>query len=153
MTKIHISKGNIAQIFGDAFVEILCENHDEKDCEVGRAKLVIEPDAFKKHLIKTIVPKWHGGNHNEIEMLARSQIACLDKAAEAGVSRIVFSAKSNNYDDYPYSEAAYITMSATALWIDHFGPTTSVKDVYFICDDETMRKNLEDAFDDTGLST
>ena len=152
MTKIHITKGNIAQFSGDAIVETLYENQDDEECTVGRAKLEIEPDAFKRHLIKTIVPKWHGGRHNEVEMLARSQIACLDRAAESGASGVAFSAISKDYDDYPSSEAARIAMSATALWIDHFGRTSSLKDVHFICDDEATRKSLENAFADTGLS-
>lgn len=153
MTKIHILKGKIAQFSGDAIVETHHKTHKDMDCEIGRAKLVLDKDAFKNHVIKTIVPKWDGGNHNEIEMLARSQISCLDKAAEAGASEVAFSAVSKAYSSYPLRAVAQIAMSATALWIDHFGHTSSIKDVHFICDDEQVCQSLQDAFDDTGLSS
>ena len=152
MTKIHIAKGNIAQFSGDAIVEAHHKNHSDKDCGVGRAKLILDSDTFKKHVIKTIVPRWHGGKEREIEMLARSQIACLDKAAEAGASDVAFPVISTDYKDYPSREAADVAMSATALWIDHFGQTSSLQDVHFLCDDEDIRKSLEDALDNTGLS-
>lgn len=153
MTKIHILKGKIAQFSGDAIVETDHKNQNDKDCEFGRAKLVLEKDAFKNHVIKTIVPKWHDGKHNEIEMLARSQISCLDKAAEAGASEVAFPAISKDYAAYPARAVAQVAMSATALWIDHFGHTSSVKDVHFICDEETLCQSLQDALDDTGLSS
>lgn len=153
MTKIHVAKGNINQFSGDAVVETRHENQSEVDCTIGRAKLIFNTDAFKNHVIKTIVPKWHDGKHNEIEMLARSQISCLDKAAKAGASEIAFPAISKDYATYPSRAVAQVAMSATALWIDHFGHTSSIKDVHFICDDETVCQSLQDAFDDTGLSS
>lgn len=153
MTKIHIIKGNIAQFSGDAIVETHHKNHSDADCALGRAKLVLGSDAFKKHVIKTVVPKWHGGKEHEIEMLARSQIDCLDKASEVGASGVAFSSISKGYGDYPSREAAQIAMSATALWIDHFGHASSLQDVHFLYEDEAVGKNLEEALQDTGLST
>lgn len=153
MTKIHITKGDIAENSAQAVVETHYENQSDNDCSIGNAKLILEDDAFKKHVIKTIVPKWHGGDEHEYEMLARSQIACLDKASEAGISGVAFPANSKDYGDYPSQEAVKVAMSATALWIDHFGATSSLRNVHFICDSDAMRKRVEEALDNTGLSS
>ncbi len=152
MTKIHIVKGDIDPVPGQAIVETNYEDPFGGDVAVGCAKLVLDSDVFKKHVIKTIVPKWHGGQSREYEMLARSQIACLDKASEAGVSDVSFPVLSKNYGDYPRGGASEVAISATALWIDHFGDTSSLKNVHFVCDDDHTRQNLEDALDNTGLS-
>lgn len=153
MTKIHINKGDISQYNGEAIVVSHHKNQRDKDCDLGSAKIVMGGNAFKKHVIKTIVPRWHGGDDREIELLARSQIACLDRAAEAGIKNVAFSAISRDYDEFPYYQAADIAISATALWIDHFGKNSSLEDVHFICDTDKLQRSLEVALDKAGLSS
>ena len=85
-------------------------------CKTGEA--VITP-GFKlpaKFVIHTPGPVWHGGNHNEPQLLAGCYRNSLARAAENQCKSIAFPCISTGVYHYPKEDAAQIAINTVRAW-------------------------------------
>jgi O-acetyl-ADP-ribose deacetylase (regulator of RNase III) len=90
--------------------ELLAECITLKGCETGQAKITGGYNLPAKHVIHTVGPVWHGGDHDEAELLAScySQSICL--AEQNRLSSIAFPAISCGVYGYPIDLASEIAI-------------------------------------------
>jgi len=79
-------------------------------CPTGQAKLTPGFRLPARHVIHTVGPVWHGGDHGEDELLASCYRECLRLAAENGLASIAFPAISTGIYGFPPERAAAIAV-------------------------------------------
>ncbi len=79
-------------------------------CATGDAKITPGFNLTAKYVIHTVGPVWHGGNHNEAELLASCYRHSFEVALKNGVRSIAFPAISTGVYGYPKDEAARIAI-------------------------------------------
>ena len=84
-----------------------------------------------KHVIHTVGPIWHGGNHDEAATLANCYGASLRVAHELGVSSVSFPSISTGAFGYPMNDAAQIAIAATLDCLREAGTVRKVRLVLF----------------------
>jgi O-acetyl-ADP-ribose deacetylase len=90
-------------------------------------------------IIHAVGPVWHGGDHDEAQLLASCYRRALGVADELGARSIAFPAISTGIYGYPLEPA-------TAIAVDTVRTTpTDVERVRFVCFDATTRRAYEDA--------
>ncbi len=80
-------------------------------CPTGMSKMT---DAYRlpcKKIIHTVGPVWHGGKHNEDELLASCYRTALDIASANGLQSIAFPCISTGVYSFPHRRAAEIAIS------------------------------------------
>ena len=113
-------------------------------CETGEAKLTGAYNLPCKHVIHTVGPVWHGGQHKEPELLANCYRNSLQIAVDHQIRRVAFPSISTGVYSYPVEEAAKIALQTVNQFIDeHPGALDLVEWVLF---DEHTRDVYEKAF-------
>src|SRR3954463_6441447 len=97
--------------------ELLAECRTLGGCPTGRAKITKGYRLKAKHVIHTVGPVWHGGNHNEPGLLASCYRESLSLAVAHGVRTIAFPAISCGVYGYPIPAAARIAIETTAAFL------------------------------------
>jgi O-acetyl-ADP-ribose deacetylase (regulator of RNase III) len=113
-----------------AGTELLAECRTLGGCPTGEARLTKGYRLPAKFVIHTVGPVWHGGTHNEPELLAGCYRACFQIAREKGIHSIAFPAISCGVYGYPIKDAVKIAVGETvAELID----SDAVQKVIFAC--------------------
>ena len=135
-SKIDIVRGDITKLEVDAIVnaanttllggggvdgaihrgagpELLAECRALGGCEPGEAKITRGYRLPARFVIHTVGPIWHGGKHEEAEILANCYRNSLRLTAENGIKTIAFPAISCGVYGYPIPEAAQIALKTT----------------------------------------
>lgn len=99
-------------------------------CKVGEAKLTKGYRLPAKFIIHTVGPVWHGGAHNEPELLASCYRNSLRIAACSGVHTIAFPCISTGVYGYPVELAAQVAVNAVNSELPQLG---SIREVIFCC--------------------
>jgi O-acetyl-ADP-ribose deacetylase (regulator of RNase III) len=97
--------------------ELLAECRKLRGCPTGQAKITKGYRLKAKHVIHTVGPVWHGGNHNEPTLLASCYRESLSLAVAHGVHTIAFPAISCGVYGYPIPAAAQIAIETTAAFL------------------------------------
>jgi len=79
-------------------------------CPTGEARLTPGFRLPARHVIHTVGPVWHGGNHGEPELLASCYRSCLALAREHALTSLAFPAISCGIYGYPLDQAARIAV-------------------------------------------
>ena len=79
-------------------------------CPTGEARITRGYRLPAKHVIHTVGPVWHGGNHGEAELLAACYRACLALAKLHRLRSIAFPAISCGVYGYPAERAVAIAV-------------------------------------------
>lgn len=90
-------------------------------CETGEAKITPGFNLVARWVIHTVGPVWHGGGHNEPELLASCYRESLARADEVGAESVAFPAISTGVFGYPIDAAAAIaveTLRATPTQVN-----------------------------------
>lgn len=107
-------------------------------CDTGDAKLTGAYELPCSHVIHTVGPVWHGGNHGEAELLASCYRRSLQVAAEHGIRRIAFPSISTGVYHYPVNEAARIAVGTVLEFIAEHPDVFDVVE-WVLFDDNTMQ--------------
>ena len=107
-------------------------------CDTGDAKLTGAYDLPCSHVIHTVGPVWHGGDHGEAELLASCYRRSLQVAAEHGIRRIAFPSISTGVYHYPVKEAARIAVGTVLEFIAEHPDVFDVVE-WVLFDDNTMQ--------------
>lgn len=107
-------------------------------CDTGDAKLTGAYDLPCSHVIHTVGPVWHGGDHGEAELLASCYRRSLQVAAEHGIRHIAFPSISTGVYHYPVKEAAKIAVGTVAEFLEEHPDAFDVVE-WVLFDDNTMQ--------------
>ncbi|MFP1631542.1 O-acetyl-ADP-ribose deacetylase [Zhengella sp. ZM62] len=106
--------GAIHRAAGPALLE---ECRGLNGCETGEAKITGGYRLPARHVIHTVGPVWHGGDHGEAGLLAACYRNSLALARDHGLRTIAFPAISTGVYGYPKAEAARIAMREAKGWL------------------------------------
>jgi O-acetyl-ADP-ribose deacetylase (regulator of RNase III) len=110
----------------------------------GQAVITTAGNMKAKHVIHTVGPIWHGGNQDEVSLLASAYRESLKLAAANKLSSISFPSISTGAYGYPVDKAAHISLNEVVAFLQK---STSIKEVVFVLFDshtfEAYKKALE----------
>jgi len=93
--------------------ELLAECRTLGGCRPGEAKMTHSYQLPARFVIHTVGPIWHGGKHDEAQILAACYRNSLQLAVENQIKTIAFPAISCGAYGYPIDEAAHIAFKTT----------------------------------------
>ena len=115
--------------------ELLVECHKLAGCETGNAKATPGFKLPAKWIFHAVGPVWHGGGHQEDELLESCYRRCLELAKQHKVRTIAFPAISTGVYGFPPRRAARIAIDTVRENVAASG----VAVVRFVCfDSETL---------------
>lgn len=79
-------------------------------CPTGQSKITDAYNLPCKKIIHTVGPVWHGGNHNEANLLASCYDTAFELAVKNNINSIAFPCISTGVYRYPKEEAAKIAL-------------------------------------------
>jgi O-acetyl-ADP-ribose deacetylase (regulator of RNase III) len=113
--------------------ELLEECRKLGGCKVGEAKVTKGYRLPARYVIHTVGPVWHGGSHNEEELLASCYRNSLRLALDLKIRSIAFPAISTGADGFPKHRAAAIAVRVTAAELKS---SPALEEVIFCCFDK-----------------
>jgi O-acetyl-ADP-ribose deacetylase len=151
--KIHVIEGDITRQQVDAIVnaantrllggggvdgaihraagpELLVECRMLCGCSTGQAKITKGYKLPAKWVIHTVGPVWHGGAHDEDELLARCYRNSLALASEKAIRTIAFPSISTGAYGFPMERAARIAVGEIIKFLDG---NRSIERVVLVC--------------------
>ncbi len=129
--------------------ELLKECETLGGCETGSAKITRGYKLKARHVIHAVGPVWHGGGHNEEELLAGCYRTALDLAAAHKLKSIAFPAISTGVYRFPADLAARIAVGTVAAEIA--AHPRGIGRVIFCCFARESAEHHKTAFADLGL--
>ena len=122
--------------------ELLKECRTLGGCETGKAKITKGYNLMAKYVIHTPGPVWHGGSHNEPELLASCYRSCLELASENGYKTVDFPSISTGVYHFPLDKASVIAISTIKAYLaDH----PEIERVRMVCFDAGTKAAYEKA--------
>ena len=109
--------------------QLLEECRKLNGCKIGEAKLTKGYNLPSRFVIHTVGPVWHGGNHNEDELLANCYRNSLEIAKANHIKTLAFPAISTGVYRFPIERAARIALKTVKEGL----PGSSIEKVTFIC--------------------
>jgi len=116
----------------------------------GRAVITSGGRLAAKHVIHTVGPIYHGGNHGEAETLASCHRESVRLADEHSLRSLAFPAISTGAYGYPVSEAAPVAISSSA---DALAEAKHVTKIRFVLFDASTVRAYERAAEKLSSST
>lgn len=172
-TRIQIVEGDITALHVDAIVnaanrtllggggvdgaihrvagpELLAECRTLNGCETGQAKMTAGYNLPAKHVIHTVGPVWHGGGHDEDELLASCYRESLKLAEAHALNSIAFPAISTGVYGFPMDRAARIAVREVSAFLK---AARSVREVMLVCFGREAVEAFQAALDELDRST
>lgn len=122
--------------------ELLAECRTLHGCPTGEAKITRGYRLPAKYVLHTPGPVWHGGQHDEEELLASCYLSCLCLASEYGCRTVAFPSISTGVYHFPLEKAAQIAVGTIAVYLrDH----PEIELVRMVCFDARTRAQYDAA--------
>lgn len=99
-------------------------------CQTGQAKITQGYNLLAKWVIHTVGPIWHGGQHQEDELLAQCYRSSLALAVQHSIHTIAFPAISTGVYGFPLARATQIAVTEVKNFL---AQNSSIKQVRFVC--------------------
>ncbi|MDY4105637.1 MAG: O-acetyl-ADP-ribose deacetylase [Oscillospiraceae bacterium] len=122
--------------------ELLKECRTLGGCETGKAKITKGYNLMAKYVIHTPGPVWHGGSHNEPELLASCYRSCLELASENGCKTVDFPSISTGVYHFPLDKASVIAISTIKTYLAEH---PEIERVRMVCFDAGTKAAYENA--------
>jgi O-acetyl-ADP-ribose deacetylase len=113
-----------------AGLELLEECKKLGGCPTGEARITNGYNLPAKFIIHTVGPIWHGGNHNEDQLLANCYRNSLQLAVKKGVKTIAFPAISTGVYSFPLDRATKIAVREVKAFLESH---PQIEQVIFAC--------------------
>ena len=110
--------------------ELLAECRTLGGCPTGQARITRGYRLPARFVIHTVGPVWHGGGHNEAELLASCYRVSLALAVGKNLSSIAFPCISTGVYGYPPERAAEVAIEAV---LGFSRSPSSLQEVIFCC--------------------
>jgi O-acetyl-ADP-ribose deacetylase (regulator of RNase III) len=110
--------------------ELLAECRALGGCATGHAKITRGYKLPAKWVIHTVGPVWHGGNHDEDELLASCYQSCFALVEQHGIRTVAFPCISAGAYGFPMDRAAWIAVRETNIFLERDQP---VERVILVC--------------------
>ncbi|RME81981.1 MAG: O-acetyl-ADP-ribose deacetylase [Caldilineae bacterium] len=110
--------------------ELLAECRTLGGCPTGEARITRGYKLPARYVIHTVGPVWHGGDHNEDQLLAACYRNSLKLAVEHGVRTIAFPAISTGAYRFPLKRATRIALQEVKTSLEQ---EPSIAKVIFVC--------------------
>src|SRR5947208_13781933 len=110
--------------------ELLEECRKLNGCATGEAKITKGYKLPAKWVIHTVGPVWHGGKHNEDELLARCYRNSLALAARHLIRTIAFPCISTGAYRFPSERAARIALAEITQCLER---VTTIEKMFAVC--------------------
>ena len=108
----------------------------------GRAVITTGGDLKAKHVIHTVGPIWHGGDHGEADLLAGAYRESLSLAVASALKTISFPSISTGAYGYPVDSAAEVALQTVIKFLEK---KTSLQEVVFVLfDNRTCEVYIEE---------
>ena len=114
--------------------ELLDECKTLNGCKTGEAKITKGYYLSAKNVIHTVGPVWHGGNHNEDELLASCYRNSLKLAVKNGIKSIAFPAISTGVYRFPLDRATRIAVDEVIKFLK---VNDEIEKIIFVAFDNT----------------
>ena len=124
--------------------ELLKECATLGGCPTGSAKITKGYNLPAKYVIHAVGPVWHGGNRNEVALLAGCYRRSLELAVENRVRSIAFPAISCGVYHFPIDQAAQIAVGEVVAFLKN---NQTLEKVIFACFDNTIQEAIEAALE------
>ena len=111
--------------------ELLDECRALHGCKTGEAKITKGYRLPAKYVLHTPGPVWHGGGHDEAELLASCYLSSLCLASEYGCKSVAFPSISTGVYRFPLEKAAPIAVGTIAVYLDTHPEIECVRMVCF----------------------
>jgi len=122
--------------------DLLAECRALGGCPTGEARITKGYRLPSRFVIHTVGPVWHGGDHDEPDLLAACHRNSLRLAEQHGLKTIAFPAISCGVYGYPIDQAARIALSTTAGFL---AESEAIEQVLFVLFSESIRREFESA--------
>ena len=113
--------------------QLLEECRTLNGCKTGEAKITKGYNLPAKFVIHTVGPVWHGGDHNEDNLLQNCYTNSLKLAIENKIKTIAFPAISTGVYGFPLERATNIAVKTVK---DFVSTNSNIDEVIFVCFDK-----------------
>jgi O-acetyl-ADP-ribose deacetylase (regulator of RNase III) len=108
----------------------------------GKAVITTGGDLKARHVIHTVGPIWHGGNHGEPDLLASAYRESLTLAVTSSLKTISFPSISTGAYGYPVDSAAEVALQTVIKFLEK---EVSLQEVVFVLfDNRTCEVYIEE---------
>jgi O-acetyl-ADP-ribose deacetylase (regulator of RNase III) len=122
--------------------ELLAECRTLHGCETGQAKITKGYNLPAKYVIHTVGPVWHGGKHNEDELLRSCYQNSLKLAVQNNCRTIAFPAISCGVYGFPIDRACKIAITEIKRFLTE--EQHNFTKIYLVCfDDDVFNEYLQ----------
>lgn len=100
--------------------ELLAECRTLGSCRTGQDKITKAYRLPCDYIIHTVGPVWHGGSHDEAELLAGCYRHSLELAIKHGIRSVAFPSISTGVYSYPVQQAAEIAVRTVKAVVEEY---------------------------------
>lgn len=122
--------------------ELLEECRNLHGCPTGEARITRGYNLPADYVIHTVGPVWHGGDHNEAQLLASCYRSSLQLAADNKIHSIAFPAISCGVYGYPIDQACDIAVAEVRKFLRD---NSSLQKIFFVAFNDELYRTMQQA--------